>query len=217
MSGRFQHLGRETARFAVVNVAATVVALLLFNLLTHGIKDVYAGPLNDRPLTSYVAANSVGMLISFLGSRYYVYKHRQAVGPGGGFVNYAIVNLSSFVIPIGCLWFSRNVLEFDSIYADNIAGNVVGSLLATVFRFWAFRRFVFHKSPKVRPQTTHMPPAVEVWLGSVDPELVPGMAELVEHQPQQWHRDADHVVRVAGDPADEGATEPVEGERPGHA
>jgi hypothetical protein len=41
------------------------------------------------------------------------------------------------------------VLHWDSIYADNISGNVVGALLGNAFRFWAFRRFVFHTVPAV--------------------------------------------------------------------
>lgn len=216
MSATLRRLGRETARFAVVNVVATAVALVLFNLLCHGVKGWYDGPLNARPLTSYVLANTVGMLISFLGSRHYVFNHRRAVGPGGGFVNYAIVNLSSFVIPVGCLWFSRNVLEVESIFADNMAGNVIGALLASVFRFWAFRQFVFHKPPVPHRPDTKVPPAVEVWLGSVDPELVPGMSEFVEHQPEEWDGDPHDVVGVPGDPAHEGPAEAVEGEGTGH-
>lgn len=212
MSARLRRLGGETARFAAVNIVATAVALTLFNLLTHGIKGWYDGPMNDRPLSSYLLANSIGMVISFFGTRAYVFHNRTPLGPGGGFVNYAIVNLASFTIPIGCLWFTRNVLETSSVYADNLAGNVIGALLASMFRFWAFRTFVFHRRPTVDRQETHLSPAVEVWLGSVDPELVPGMSQLVEHQPEQWHGDPHHVVRIPGDAADERPTEPVEGE-----
>lgn len=217
MSARLRRLGAETARFITVNIAATVVALVLFNGLTHGIQGWFGGSMHKHPQSAYLLANSVGMLISFAGSRWWVFRSRQAIGPGGGFVNYAIVNLLSFSIPVGALWFSRNVLDTASVYADNLAANVFGALLAGVFRFWAFRRFVFHQPSKPRRARTHVPPAIEVWLGSVDPEFVPGMAEFVEHQPEQWDGDPDDVVRVPGDAADEGAAAAVEGERPGHA
>lgn len=212
MSARLRGLGGETARFVAVNLVATFVALTIFNLLTHGAVGWFDGPMNERPQSSYLLANSVGMLISFVGSRWYVFRHREAVGAGGGFVNYAIVNLSSFSIPIGALWFTRNVLETDSVYADNMAANVIGALLAGVFRFWAFRKFVFHKPPTLDRDETHLSPAMEVWLGSVDPELVPGMTQFLEHQPQEWHGDPHDVVWVAGDTADEGPTEAVERE-----
>ena len=85
------------------------------------------------------------MLISFYGSRSYAFKHRQATGPGGGLVNYAIINFASFVIPMACLWVTRNVFDWDTVIADNVAANVVGAVLAMLVRFWAFRRFVFKR------------------------------------------------------------------------
>ena len=188
MNSRLRRLGDEGAKFAAVNVLATVVALVLFNLMVHGLTGWFDGPLNDRPLTSYFLANTVGMLISFYGSRHYVFRHRRPSGPGGGFVNYAIVNFASFSIPIACLWFSRNVLGLESIYADNLSGNVVGALLGAVARFWAFRTFVFKRPAEFTPQhprhaAKHEPlPGMHVWMGSVDPDLfseitgVPGEA-----------------------------------------
>ena len=147
--GRKTRLAAEGAKFTGVNILATVVALVGFNLLTHGVLGWFHGPMNQRPLSAYVAANSLGMLISFFGSRYYVYKHREPIGPGGGFVNYAVVNLSSFVLPVGCLWLTRNVFEWDSALADNLSGNIVGAGMAMVFRFWAFRKFVFKVQPPI--------------------------------------------------------------------
>ena len=60
-------------------------------------------------------------------------------------MNYAIVNFASFVIPMACLWVTRNVFDWSSVLADNVAANVVGAVLAMLFRFWAFRRFVFKR------------------------------------------------------------------------
>lgn len=145
MGARLNRATGEAAKFSAVNIVATIVAMVLFNLLTHGIAGVYDGPLNHRPLTSYLLANCVGMLISFWGSSRFAFRHRRPSGPGGGAVKFFAVNLTSFVIPISCLWVSRNLLEWDSALADNVAGNVVGALLGMAFRFWAFRRFVFKK------------------------------------------------------------------------
>lgn len=157
---RLRRLTGEVARFSAVNTVATIVALFLFNALTHGIKGWFGGPMNDSPILAYLAANSVGMFVSYYGSRYYAFRHRQAAGPGGGLLNYVIINLSSFVIPITCLFLSRNVFGWDSIYADNVAGNVIGALLGNAFRFWAFRRFVFKvRSPLI---VEHVPEDVGV-------------------------------------------------------
>lgn len=153
MSGRLRRLTGEVARFSAVNVAATVVAVFLFNALVHGFGGWFNGPLNDHAITAYLLANSVGMFISYYGARHYAFRHRHAAGPGGGLPRYVGINLASFVIPVTCLWVTRHVLHWDSIYADNISGNVVGALLGNAFRFWAFRRFVFHQVRTVPPRS----------------------------------------------------------------
>jgi putative flippase GtrA len=152
-----RRLTGEVARFSAVNVVATTIAVFLFNAIVHGIRGWFDGPLNDHPITAYLVANSVGMFVSYFGSRHYAFRHRHAAGPGGGLPRYVAINLSSFVIPVTCLWVTRHVLHWDSIYADNISGNVVGALLGNAFRFWAFRRFVFN-TPRVVPRSFWDPP-----------------------------------------------------------
>ncbi|MCW2783824.1 MAG: GtrA family protein [Marmoricola sp.] len=137
-------------RFGAVNTAATLVAVVLFNALVHGFKGWFDGPMHGLPIPGYLVANSVGMFVSFYGSRYYAFRHRDAAGPGGGLLNYVVINLASFVIPVTCLFVSRNLFGWDTIYADNVSGNLVGAFLGAGFRFWAFRQFVFTvRSPLV--------------------------------------------------------------------
>ena len=212
MGARLRRLGEEAAKFSAVNVVATAVALLLFNLLAHGIPGIHTpGPLNGWPLTAWFLANCVGMAISFYGSRSYAFKHRKPSGPGGGALIYVVINLVSFVIPMACLWITRNMLGWDSVLADNVSANLVGASLAMLGRFWAFRRFVFKRQGGgvlFGPHGEHESAGA--------PELRPHEAELLEHQPQQREADADDVVRVSGYSGDEGAPEPVESEGSGH-
>jgi putative flippase GtrA len=147
VSRGLRRLSGEVARFSAVNVVATVVAVFLFNALVHGLTGAFDGPLNSHAITAYLLANTVGMFLSYYGSRHYAFRHRHAAGPGGGLPRYVAINLASFVIPVTCLWLTRHVLHWDSIYADNISGNAVGALLGAAFRFWAFRRFVFQPGP----------------------------------------------------------------------
>jgi putative flippase GtrA len=207
MGARARRVFGEAIKFSAVNVVATTVAVLLFNALVHGLPELYGpGPLHDYPVMTYFVANTVGMLISFYGSRQYAFKHRRPTGLGGGLVNYAIVNFASFVIPMACLWVTRNVFGWSSVLADNVAANIVGAVLAMLVRFWAFRRFVF---------TRH---AVE-FHGAHDtlvlvsaPEFGPHEAELLEHQAQEREADAHDVVGVARQSRYEGPTAPVDGE-----
>jgi putative flippase GtrA len=171
VSLRLRNLSGEVARFSAVNVGATMVAVFLFNAIVHGIKGWFGGPLNDHPITAYVLANSVGMFFSYYGARHYAFRNRHAAGPGAGLARYVAINLASFVIPVTCLWVTRHVLHWDSIYADNVSGNVVGALLGNAVRFWAFRRFVFHSAPvgSAPSWPSAMDPRVEEDLFEVDP------------------------------------------------
>ncbi len=234
MGARLRRVGGEAAKFSAVNVVATLVAIVLFNALVHGLPGLYApGPLKWMPVASYFIANCVGMAISFYGSRRYAFKHRRPTGPGGGALNYAIVNISSFTIPMVCLWTTRNVFGWDSVVADNLSANVLGASLATLYRFWAFRRFVFKRQvgligtgrtflfgPVDDRKQAELESELQAELESratpsPGPELGPDEAQLLEHQPQQRQADAHDVVGVAGHPAHERAAEPVEGERAG--
>ena len=230
MGGRVRRISGEAAKFSAVNAVATVVAIVLFNLLVHGVPGLYTpGPLNGWPVTSWFLANCVGMVISYYGSRHYAFKHRRPSGPAGGAMWYALVNLGSFVIPMACLWVSRNGLGWDSALADNVSANVVGALIAMLFRFWAFRRFVFRRHPGApgHVRARHVSPSTLAWLegeeevGSASaglaggaPEVGPHVPQLVEHQPEQGQAQPDDVVGIARHPGDEGPSETVHGEGP---
>lgn len=156
MGRRIQHFLGEVTKFLTVGGVATLVALVVFNGLVHG-SFGGPGPLNEDPLLAFVLANTLGMFVSYRGSRSWAFRHREAVGPAGGRVLYFAINTASMVIPLACLSFSRYVLHRDDAVSDNISANVVGLVLGTVARFWAFRQFIFvsparAKTRRGRPQ-----------------------------------------------------------------
>ena len=128
----------------MVGGAATAVALVLFNVLVHGLL-IGTPLLADRPIAAYIAANSIGMLVSYHGSRTYAFRDRPARGTDGGFSAYVVINLATMTIPVLCLAVSRDVLALDDPVSDNLAANVVGALLGLVARFYLFRTFVFRR------------------------------------------------------------------------
>jgi putative flippase GtrA len=214
-----RRLSGEAAKFSVVNAVATIVALVGFNALIHGFTGLYTpGPLHDHPLTSYLIANSLGMVISFSGSKRFAFRNRQPSGAGGGALNFAIINLSSFTIPLACLWVTRNVFDLSTVWADNVSANVVGGVLGGLFRFWAFRRFVFKRRTPADEacEGTRLIGPVVIEVSPLeplaDPEVGPDESQLVEHEAQQREADPHDVVRIPGDARDERAPEPVEGE-----
>lgn len=145
MGRRWQRLVGEASRFLAVGGVATVVALFLFNLLVHGFWVFDRPPLNNHPLWAYVAANSVGMVVSYRGTRSWAFKHREPVHADGGRTAFVAINLVTMTLPIACLWLSRSALGLDGPLADNVAANVVGLGLGTAARFWLFRALVFRR------------------------------------------------------------------------
>ncbi|WP_436775629.1 GtrA family protein [Yinghuangia sp. YIM S09857] len=129
----------ELAKFAVVGGSAYLTDLIFFNLLRT---QTGYGPLTAKAL-SLVASIVVG----FVGNRYWTYRER--AGDGGarevtrqGLAFVAVTQVGN-LIQMAFLAFSHYVLGLTSLLADNVFGNVIGMGVATVFRFWGYRTWVF--------------------------------------------------------------------------
>ncbi len=142
MGQRWQRLLSEGAKFLTVGGVATLVAFVIFNGLVHGYLGG-PGPMHEKPLWAFVLANTVGMVVSYRGSRSWAFRNRAAVGLAGGRVSYVVINAATMAIPLGCLAFTRYVLGLSDPVADNIAANVIGLGLGTLARFVLIRRFIF--------------------------------------------------------------------------
>lgn len=137
---RFAGLAKELGKFGTVGAVAFVVDIGLFNLVRFG---VGLGPLTSKTISTLVAVT-----IAYLGNRYWTWRDRPRHGLRREYVMFALVNGGGLVIQLACLGFAAYVLGFkDSQFAENIAGNVVGVGLGTVFRFWAYRSWVFPQLP----------------------------------------------------------------------
>jgi putative flippase GtrA len=146
---RWQRVLSEGAKFLTVGGVATVVSLVIFNGLVHGYLGG-PGPMHQQPLLAFVIANTVGMVVSYRGSRSWAFREREIVGAAGGRVAFVVINVLSMLIPLGCLAITRYGFGLDSALADNISANVVGLGLGTAARFFAFRRFIFLSPRRAR-------------------------------------------------------------------
>ncbi|QNN53676.1 GtrA family protein [Nocardioides mesophilus] len=172
MGRRLQRFLGEATKFLTVGGVATLVSLVLFNALVHGYFGG-PGPLNDQPLAAFVLANTVGMVVSYRGSRSWAFRNREAVGPAGGRVAFFGINAVSMLIPLGCLAFTRYVLDLADPVSDNIAANGVGLALGTAARFWAIRRFIFRTPRPVEEHGPARPARVAREAGAPLPERAP--------------------------------------------
>ena len=148
---RWHRFAAEVGRFLAVGFVATVVALILFNLLVHGFNTGSFAPLNGQPELAYFIANAVGMVISYHYTKVWAFQHRETRMADGGVAAYVGINLMTMLIPITCLWLSRNVMGLDDPLSDNISATVIGLGLANAARFFLFRGLVFRRPEHEAP------------------------------------------------------------------
>ncbi|MFP5346615.1 MAG: GtrA family protein [Actinomycetes bacterium] len=141
-------LVREVVKFGVVGALAYVVDVGLFNMLR------YAGPalLEHKPLTAKAISVVAATLVAWVGNRYWTFRHRRRVAARRELVMFGVTNVVGLAIGLGCLAFSHYVLDLTSPLADNISANVVGLGLGTIFRFLAYRYWVFTEMREEPPQ-----------------------------------------------------------------
>ncbi|GAB2982744.1 GtrA family protein [Frigoribacterium salinisoli] len=136
----------QLARFGVVGGVGFVVDLTLFNLLRATVfspEEIHSGPVLAK-----VVSTSVAIVVNWIGNRYWTFgaeRRPHALREG---LEFLVVSLGGMAIGLGTLFVSHYVLGFTSVLADNIASNVIGLGLGTLFRFWLYRAWVYH--PKRR-------------------------------------------------------------------
>ncbi len=140
MTGRRRGFGREVAVFGLVGLAGYVIDVSLFNVLR------FAGDpalLPDKPITAKALSVVVATVVTYLGNRYWTWRHRSRVPVTRQAVLFFWFNGLGLAISAGCLAISHYALGLDSALADNVSANGVGLVLGTAFRFWAYRTYVF--------------------------------------------------------------------------
>lgn len=125
----------ELARFAATGGAAYLVDLLVFNALLLG-----AGL---GASWSKIASSAVAIGVAFAGSRWFTWRERRSDRVGREYVLFVVFSVLAAGIQYLCLVLTHYVIGWTSPLADNLSANVVGMALATAFRFWTFRTYVF--------------------------------------------------------------------------
>ena len=140
--GAVDVLVREMVKFGVVGAVAFVVDIGVFNMLRFGFAE---GTPAGQPLRAKVISVTLATLTAWLGNRYWTFRHRRRAAAAHELLLFVVFNVAGMVIALACLGLSHYVLDLRSPLADNISANGVGLILGTLFRFWAYRRFVFSK------------------------------------------------------------------------
>lgn len=130
---RFRHLIHESAKFGVVGG----IGFLVTDGGTNLLQSVLHGWLKAN-----VIATVAGMIVTYLGSRYWTFRHRQRGGLGRETVLFFVFNGIGLAIQLACLGFTNYALGLSDRLASNVA-LFLGICLGTLFRFWSYRKWVW--------------------------------------------------------------------------
>src|ERR1700733_940812 len=137
--GRVRDLISEAARFAVVGLAGVIITDGGANLLRYD-----AGL--DR-FTAVAIATLAAVVISFVASRYWTFRRREHGGLGRETVLFCVANGIGVAISEGCVWLA-SAFGWEGKLSYNIA-LAGGIALATLFRYWSYKRWVWPRSRSV--------------------------------------------------------------------
>ncbi|MCZ2403247.1 GtrA family protein [Paenarthrobacter sp. Z7-10] len=127
---------REVAKFGVVGGIGFVIDTSIFLWLRNG-------SLADHPTKAKIISAVVATIFSWVANRYWTFRHRRRANIGREILLFALMNGIGIGIAGACVYVSHWVLGFTSAFADFMAGSVVGLVLGTIFRFFAYRFWVF--------------------------------------------------------------------------
>lgn len=132
--GSWRILAKEIAAFGVVGALGFVIDIGLFNLFLH---------ITHSAVVAKTISTTVATVVTYVGNRHLSFSHRARtkLGREAGF--FFLINLIALVISLVILWlFSHPFGYRDDKFVLNVV-NLFTIALGTVFRFWAYKRFVF--------------------------------------------------------------------------
>ena len=131
---RFRVLIHEVAKFGVVGIIAFFITIGGSNVLHYGV--------GLGPLTSVAIATVVATVFAFLGNKLWAFRHRKGSHWGRESVLFFVFNGIGLLIQLGFVAAVHYGLGMDSKLSYNVA-NIVGIGVATIFRLYCYRRWVF--------------------------------------------------------------------------
>jgi putative flippase GtrA len=145
-SSRLRKLFAEVASFGVIGGINFLVDLGIFNLL------ISIGSLKATVVSTVVAAT-----VSYGLNRHWTYRNRPRSALRREYALFFLFNLVGLGIQLGTLGLARYGLQLNARVDLNVA-KVLGIALGTVFRFFAYRTWVFRETTPVPALPAQAPP-----------------------------------------------------------
>ena len=138
LAERLRHLAPEALAFGAIGAANT----LLYMAITWTLLSIGA-------VKASIIATIVTTTMAYLANRYWTYRHHTRTALRREYTLFFGFNLVGMVIQSGMVALGKYGFGLTEEH-DELAFmgfTVIGIVIATVFRFWAYRTFVFLKPP----------------------------------------------------------------------
>jgi putative flippase GtrA len=157
--GRFRLLIHEFAKFGVIGVVGLVI--------TNGGYDLLHYQAGMGPVTATTFATIAATIVSYIGNRYWSFRHRARTGVLRETVVFFVLNGLGLLIQDAAVGFNYYVLGLRHADAADFVALNVGIAAATLFRFWSYRKWVWLAPAESREEP----------LGRYEPASLPVRAE----------------------------------------
>ena len=131
---RYRHLIPELLKFGVVGGIGAVIDL--------GGAAVLHGKFHVEALEAKAISTVIATVLTYLGSRFWTFKHRENKALGRELALFIVLNVIGLVIAEAVIALVTYGLGLHSQLEYN-AASVLGTGLATIFRYFAYRQWVF--------------------------------------------------------------------------
>ncbi|MFF8032323.1 MULTISPECIES: GtrA family protein [unclassified Streptomyces] len=139
-----RRLFREVAKFGAVGGVGVLVNLGVFNLVRQ-VTDL-------QVVRASVIATVVAIVFNYVGFRYFTYRDRDKSGRTREMSLFLLFSAIGLVIENGVLYAATYGFGWDSPLQSNVF-KFLGIGVATLFRFWSYRTWVFRALPVREPGT----------------------------------------------------------------
>ncbi len=146
---RFRVLIHEVTKFGIVGVLAFLITIIGANVLRSG-----AGL---GPLTSVTIATVVATVFAFLGNKLWAFRHRTGSHLGRESVLFFVFNGIGLLIQLAFVAAMHYGLGKTDTLSYNVA-NILGIGVATIFRLYCYRRWVFIMPAEEPPTAEQLQP-----------------------------------------------------------
>ncbi|WP_256105301.1 GtrA family protein [Streptomyces sp. ODS05-4] len=138
LRAKLDKLVREIAKFGLVGGVGLLVNMAVFNLVRHT---------TEVPVVrASILATVVAIACNYAGFRYFAYRDRDKSGRTRELTLFLLFSLAGLVIENGVLYAATYGFGWDTPLQSNVF-KFSGIAVATLFRFWSYRTWVFRALP----------------------------------------------------------------------